>query len=250
MSNLTIQGNSIHGNSSQVDGLPANSNLKYGNGVTVIRMGGDQLLSNAMGTNNLTIVGNNIYGNEKNGIYLGPITSNDIIHDNLIHDNGLAGVKLDLTEAYYGGSSPVNPVYNATSNIQATGNSITGNGAGVQVIGTPTNGFVLNASGNWWGDATGPSNATENPGGLGNAVSGNVDFTPWLNIGTDTSSAVGFQGDFSYLNVSAGSPQAGATGPIQEAINLLADVRSPAATGPSTSWPALIRNPTSSSPSR
>ena len=49
----------------------------------------------------------------------------------------------------------MNPVYNATSNINVTGTSITGNGGvGACVVGTPTNGFVLNASGNWWGIAT------------------------------------------------------------------------------------------------
>lgn len=39
---------------------------------------------------------------------------------------------------------------------------------------------VINATGNWWGDVSGPYNATSNPSGLGNAVSDNVTFTPWL----------------------------------------------------------------------
>jgi hypothetical protein len=33
---------------------------------------------------------------------------------------------------------------------------------------------------NWWGDPSGPYHPTLNPGGLGNAVSGYVDFDPWL----------------------------------------------------------------------
>jgi len=33
---------------------------------------------------------------------------------------------------------------------------------------------------NWWDDVTGPSHATLNPGGQGNAVSDNVNFSPWL----------------------------------------------------------------------
>jgi hypothetical protein len=58
---------------------------------------------------------------------------------------------------------------------------------GAQVIGTPTNGFVLDAEDNWWGDASGPLDDSDdtatgglyNPTGLGNAVSDNVDYHPW-----------------------------------------------------------------------
>jgi len=39
---------------------------------------------------------------------------------------------------------------------------------------------VQNAEYNWWGDATGPYHPTLNSGGLGNEVSDNVDFDPWL----------------------------------------------------------------------
>lgn len=39
---------------------------------------------------------------------------------------------------------------------------------------------VQNAENNWWGDPTGPQHPTLNPGGLGNDVSDNVDFDPWL----------------------------------------------------------------------
>ena len=42
------------------------------------------------------------------------------------------------------------------------------------------------ASPNWWGDATGPYNATSNPGGTGNAVVGDVNFTPWTTTGCPT----------------------------------------------------------------
>jgi hypothetical protein len=32
---------------------------------------------------------------------------------------------------------------------------------------------------NWWGDSTGPYHSTLNPGGQGDTIVGNVDFTPW-----------------------------------------------------------------------
>jgi len=40
-------------------------------------------------------------------------------------------------------------------------------------------GPIVNATGNWWGDLTGPYNATSNPTGLGNPVSDYVDFSSW-----------------------------------------------------------------------
>jgi fibronectin-binding autotransporter adhesin len=74
-------------------------------------------------------------------------------------------------------------------------------------------GETVNASGNWWGVNT--------PAGVAAATTANVDFTPWLNSGSDTSGALGFQGDFSNLHVDDDSPQVGAAGLISEAINLL-----------------------------
>ena len=40
--------------------------------------------------------------------------------------------------------------------------------------------ITIDATNNWWGDATGPYHPTANPGGLGNWVSDYVDFDPWL----------------------------------------------------------------------
>ncbi len=43
--------------------------------------------------------------------------------------------------------------------------------------------FVINATNNWWGDNSGPKNATLNPAGTGQAVSDGVNFNPWLGSG-------------------------------------------------------------------
>jgi len=55
-------------------------------------------------------------------------------------------------------------------------NDIFGNGCGIY---KPDPGLI-NAEYNWWGDASGPYHPTLNPGGLGDKVSDNIDFDPWL----------------------------------------------------------------------
>jgi hypothetical protein len=61
------------------------------------------------------------------------------------------------------------------STVEAHFNNIAGNAAGVW-----TSGVIVDATDNWWGDASGPYHATLNPGGTGDPVTDNVDFDPWL----------------------------------------------------------------------
>jgi hypothetical protein len=105
----------------------------------------------------------------------------------------------------------------ATLNGAVSGNSIAGNSFGL----ANQTGVLQDASANWWGSATGPKVAS-NSGGAGDSVSSDVDYTPWLDSGADMQLGTpGFQGDFSVLNVFAGSPQTGSTGRIQEGIDLV-----------------------------
>ncbi|MCK4774574.1 MAG: right-handed parallel beta-helix repeat-containing protein, partial [Candidatus Krumholzibacteria bacterium] len=92
--------------------------------------------------------------------YFGPDTEATVT-DNTITDNteGIA-VGYDGTDA---------------STVVAHNNLIYGNDTGVGSTAP-----VVDALGNWWGDATGPFHATLNPGGQGNAVTDNVLFVPWM----------------------------------------------------------------------
>jgi parallel beta-helix repeat protein len=76
-----------------------------------------------------------------------------------------------------------------------------------------TGSVIVDAGGNWLGSNL---SATFLP-----YITGLVDYTPWLDTGTDISGDPGFQGDFSTLWVDDDSPQAGTTGRIQEGINLV-----------------------------
>jgi len=90
-------------------------------------------------------------------------------------------------------------------------NDLSGNTIGVSQTGTA----IADASGNWFGVTSGVAVAA--------LIAGSVDYTPWFDVGADTSGAPGFQGDFSYLHVDDNSLQVGPIGRIQEGINLLAN---------------------------
>jgi len=181
--------------------LSESAQLKYGNGLTCQRSSGDKGNADALGCQYLLIQNNEIRDNEKNGIYLGPMNSELTFTGNLISNNGLGtggylkwdAVRLDLPELYYSslGNGNINGTplgYQEVSfpeNIVLDGNNILDIDAtrptpaeyGINVIQVATNpaGTVL-ATGNWWGDYTGPYHDPDNLAGLGSAVTDNVDY--------------------------------------------------------------------------
>ena len=90
-------------------------------------------------------------------------------------------------------------------------NSFSGNALNINNAGDT----LVNASGNWWGASTAAA--------VADTMSARVDYTPWLNSGTDVGAnpADGFQGEFSSLSVDDNNPQTGALGRIQEAVDLV-----------------------------
>jgi len=128
----------------------------YGEGVSI----GSEW---AAGTVNATIEGNDI-SNWGHGIWLGPTGSEIVITGNNIIDNVEADSGIHITGVDVLG-------------INIHFNNIEGNTAyGVYNGGTGT----LDATHNWWGDASGPYHSTLNPDGMGDEVSDNVDFDPWV----------------------------------------------------------------------
>jgi len=118
---------------------------------------------------NHMITENDIYENLKTGIELSKI-SNTTIEDNHIHDNTQWGIALLFDEGHGGG----NVLHK---------NDIVANGFGVENhLANP----LLDATNNWWGDASGPSGGVSDPmtgtlaNGTGDSVSTNVLFDPWL----------------------------------------------------------------------
>jgi len=107
---LTIRNNKIHDHSS-TNGGAASDMLKYGHGILLIRdyLDRETDSNEAYGPENLTIQGNEIYDNEKSGIYMGPINTNYTITGNEIHNNGWDGIMLDLEGQYWNPSFEPEP---------------------------------------------------------------------------------------------------------------------------------------------
>jgi parallel beta-helix repeat protein len=170
-----------------------NTNLKYGNGIMIIRVGSSKLLPFGRSASNVLISGNIIDNNEKNGIYIGPRSQNFSILENTISNNGLGlsganfdGIRIDLNESYHGGLAPdmtyIDDVIVQNNKISDNGSST---GYGLRVIGTPTLGPIASTR-NYWGAVDGPEHSSNPLGGSGNAVSDNVTFMPFYATATTT----------------------------------------------------------------
>jgi len=96
-----------------------------------------------------------------------------------------------------------------TSTVEITGSTISNNGIGIWVVSESTQEAHLNnivdntdygvgndgdgtvdATRNWWGDASGPYHESLNPDGMGDEVSQGVDFEPWLGTESVTQTVV------------------------------------------------------------
>lgn len=136
------------------------------------------------------LIENNTVESNDYGIYISGDCHNNTVVQNLILNNNVDGILVEL----YG----VDP-----SGTEVHYNNITGNGVyGVEKTGTA----IVNATCNWWGDASGPYHATSwmymgSPYGphygLGDNVSDYVLYDPWLPLE---------QHDISIISVTTSKP--------------------------------------------
>ena len=128
---------------------------------------------------------------------------------------------VDSTNTYGVGFDPTSPTKFTDINF-GTGNMINYNSFdgvpgdygfnAVSILSTLST-YILDASANWYG--------TNTAIGVAGEVSANVDYTPWLDVGTDSDAGVGFGPDLSHLHVDDSSPQFGSKGYIEEGIDLV-----------------------------
>lgn len=119
----------------------------------------------------------------------------------IVTENDISGVNIAFQARPWNGFDP--------TGFSVSGNSLLGVANGVDNLTAAT----VDASANWWG-----SKVLATVAAMAGAT---TDYTPWLDVGTDTSGNPGFQGSFSTLHVDDNSPQVGTTGIIQEGIDLV-----------------------------
>lgn len=112
-----------------------------------------------------SITNNTIRHNASRGIYVTGAGSTALIAGNQIHGNAVGILCAGSAQPVIGGS--VDRANDIHANIVA----------GVQ---NESEGIMINARHNWWGDSTGPFHDSTNPDALGNAVSDWVDYGDFL----------------------------------------------------------------------
>lgn len=192
-----------------------------------------------MENNSSATIRNNVIDNNRTGLHMVAANTGGTVAENAITNNWTDGV-LFRTES----------VSNDTTGTKFVGNNISGNWFGQIEYREDFTAMPKDFSGNWLG-TTSPSvvatsggedpyatqipvifgGSSTPPGGQpdikGNA-SAQFDITPMLSSGLDTDSGTyadsnGFQGDFSHLIATTQLAQTGATGRVQEGVNLIAN---------------------------
>ena len=197
----------------------ANAQITFNTGISGTGIGIDIDGGSAFVGQN-TISGNTTAGVRMTNGGIATSGSNPGLFQNTISGNGV-GVLVDGTlqsaeQNFITGSTTdgIAITANGVVSVRIFNNDLSGNHG--FAINNP--GSLINASANWFGTI---SQITVTA-----TISGTVDYTPWFNTGNDTSlGTVGFQGDFSYLNVWNGSPQPFGSY-INEAVGLLGPVGS------------------------
>ncbi len=198
-------------------------------------------------------VRNNVITDNRTGLIFRNQTDNMTVIENAITNNWTVGV-LFLDANAGASNSPLQQALNCTF----SNNNLSGNWYGQIVdrqssafIPTPGTTNLKNLSANWFGNTspvvttansaepgyaaqipnTVPGGSATAPGGqpdVAGTASANFDLTPLLDVGADTDvettpgrGTYGFQGSFNVLDVLATNAQTGATGRIQEAVNLV-----------------------------
>jgi parallel beta-helix repeat protein len=139
-------------------------------------------------SDNNTISNNNI-GLNFIGIYIDENSSNNKILNNNITYNLIDGIIINGDDNLVLGNTisnnqgallcGINVGEDATGNVIHF-NNIVDNTIGYSVGIYNSNDDVVDARWNWWGNISGPYNENSNPGGTGDAVTDNVDYSSWL----------------------------------------------------------------------
>jgi hypothetical protein len=162
-----------------VQGVAFNNAAGQVAGTTIQGRGADAFVNaqngvQVVGKSTVTITGSTISGFSAAGASSGVAVSQtaDGAPTVTLIGNTLTGNNIGLTVGVTAGDASV---------VTAQYNNIAGNLTGVDSDHAAAG---VSAPNNWWGDASGPYNALNNPGGLGNPVDDNTTFAPVLTTPT------------------------------------------------------------------
>ena len=128
-------------------------------------------------------ISHNVINGGNDGIWLDNEADDSTVSHNQISDTGFAGINIremcinvvvtynDISGCGTGVEKHVGDITGVSVNY----NNIAGNSWGIRNYDTG----LLDAEYNWWGDISGPIHTT-NPSGIGDSVSNNVDYDPWI----------------------------------------------------------------------
>ncbi|HKB05407.1 MAG TPA: right-handed parallel beta-helix repeat-containing protein, partial [Gemmataceae bacterium] len=185
LANVLIDSNSFVGNSGQGIGFSSTDATKPATGITI---------------------SNNVFDANGRGLYAFNLTNSSIAGNTFQNSTDSATADIRLFEGVNGLTVSGNLVQNGAgralrisnigtgspnaTNVTFTANSVAGytGPAGVFQLDPGQYTGPLNATGNWWGDITGPTTPA-NPGGAGQTLTDPdavVDFQPWLVYAPDS----------------------------------------------------------------
>lgn len=181
--------------------IAMSDNVEVDNNTVIQNQTGISVAGYMWDSNGVTANGNLIYGNtvDKNtyGISIQDKSVNTTVENNTIKNSDYEGIGL----CNFYNNSPTGTVIkyntitsNNTKNDPGSGGIWIDDDVDADKVNINFNNIVdnkqfgllnksatnsINAINNWWGDASGPTHSS-NPNGTGDAVSDNVNFTPWL----------------------------------------------------------------------
>ena len=147
---------------------------------------------------NLTVA-NNVFESFNTGILVQDAGENIFFSENIFDDN-IIGISIASDEGTNGSSEDLD--------LTVFSNSFVTTEVGTAIDNESTQ--IINAEYNWWD--------SQEADVVANAVSDNVDYSPWLGSG-DSEALFGFQGDFSAVTLGGGPQYDSTRNELQEAFN-------------------------------
>lgn len=205
------------------------------NGIQISRGATATVTSNNVSMNSYSGLGHSI--NDAAAGILIYLSNGVSISANNLHDNEL-GIEL---ERPYPGTGDI-----GTNSANISQNSIANNSSYGLYADAVTASASVPATPNWWGNASGPTNATTNPSGIGNSITDNVTFSPWYTDAAMTTLAFTTSTSTATTTATTGSGTTTLTGTSTGtgSVTVTTDIPSGTTVTGDASWDGVIAPPT------